>query len=171
MTYVSQFSCNIILWHKICLSCILIHCYRHLVGNDILIFVKLVFIHLLHSWLWCIGWCCQYKNIYTVIFERKTFCINNIIYSNMTGIILVYLVVNFQCMEENGTSSQCDQTVNLYYANITNPLSFQTSFRKVDQHTGGKWVMTPNTARTISCKAWNCPVKYHSRESKLDIKE
>ena len=31
--------------------------------------------------------------------------------------------------------------------------------------------MAPSTARTISCKAWNSPVEYHSRESKHDIKE
>ena len=31
--------------------------------------------------------------------------------------------------------------------------------------------MAPNTARTISCKAWNSLVKYYSRESKHDIKE
>ena len=31
--------------------------------------------------------------------------------------------------------------------------------------------MTPNTARTISCKAWKSPVEYPSRVCKHDIKE
>ena len=29
----------------------------------------------------------------------------------------------------------------------------------------------PNATRTISCKAWNTPVEYPSKESKHDIKE
>ena len=33
------------------------------------------------------------------------------------------------------------------------------------------WSTAPKTARTTSCKAWNSPVEYPSRESKHDIKE
>ena len=48
---------------------------------------------------------------------------------------------------------------------------FKLDFQKVDQHTGGKWLIAPNVARTISCKAWNSPVEYLSRECKHDMKE
>ena len=48
---------------------------------------------------------------------------------------------------------------------------FKLDFQKVDQNTGDKWSTAPNTARTISCKAWNSPFKYPSREYKHDIKE
>ena len=44
--------------------------------------------------------------------------------------------------------------------------------QKVDRRTRGKWLIhEPNTARTISAKAWNSPVDYPSRECKHDIKE
>ena len=33
------------------------------------------------------------------------------------------------------------------------------------------WSTAPSTTRTISCKAWNCPVEYSRTESKHDIKE
>ena len=42
----------------------------------------------------------------------------------------------------------------------------------MDQHTEGKWLIHgTNAARTISCKAWNSPVEYPSREYKHDIKK
>ena len=46
-------------------------------------------------------------------------------------------------------------------------------FQKMDQHAGfirGSST-APNGTRTISCKAWNSPVVYPSRECKHDIKE
>ena len=46
---------------------------------------------------------------------------------------------------------------------------FQLYFQKVDQHTEGKCLI--HSAMTNSCKAWNSPVEYPSRESKYDIKE
>ena len=50
---------------------------------------------------------------------------------------------------------------------------FKLNFQKVDQHTAGEsgYSMAPNTTRTTSCKAWNSPVEYPSRESKHDIKD
>ena len=35
---------------------------------------------------------------------------------------------------------------------------------------GYSTAMAPNTVRTISCKAWNSPVEYTSRETKHDIR-
>ena len=32
-------------------------------------------------------------------------------------------------------------------------------------------ILAPNATRTFSCKAWNSPVEYPSRECKQDIKE
>ena len=49
---------------------------------------------------------------------------------------------------------------------------FKLDFPKVDHTQGASGQSTvPNTARTISCKAWNSPVEYPSRESKHNIKE
>ena len=31
--------------------------------------------------------------------------------------------------------------------------------------------MAPHITRTVSCKAWNTPVKYHSLEYKFDVIE
>ena len=57
-------------------------------------------------------------------------------------------------------------------SNLQTYYHFKLDFQKVDQHTGGKWLIhAPNAARTISCKAWNSPVEYPSRECKHDIKE
>ena len=57
-------------------------------------------------------------------------------------------------------------------SNLQNYYHFKLDFQKVDQHTGGKWLIHgKNAARTISCKAWNCPVEYPSRECKHEIKE
>ena len=59
-------------------------------------------------------------------------------------------------------------------SNLQTYYHFKLDFQKVDQHTGDKWLSTaPNAARTISCKAWNSPVEYPSRECKHDtcIKE
>ena len=44
---------------------------------------------------------------------------------------------------------------------------FKLDFQKVDQHTGGKWLIHGNKRRN----AWNSPVEYPSRECKHDIKE
>ena len=58
------------------------------------------------------------------------------------------------------------------YAKLTNLLPFKLDFQKVDQHTRGKWFFhNTKRARTISCKAWNSPVEYHSRECQHDINE
>ena len=45
-------------------------------------------------------------------------------------------------------------------------------FQKMDQHTGGKWLIHGrNAARTISCNAWYSPVEYPSGDCKHGIKE
>ena len=52
--------------------------------------------------------------------------------------------------------------------------NLQTHYHfKLDfQHTGGKWLIHGTKHRkTISCKAWNSPVKYSGRKSKHDIKQ
>ena len=42
----------------------------------------------------------------------------------------------------------------------------------MNQHTEASGLSTtPHTGRIISCKAWNFPVEYPSRESKPDIKQ
>ena len=47
---------------------------------------------------------------------------------------------------------------------------FKLDFQKVDQYTGGKWLITAsNTARTISRLAWNSPGENPNRESKHDM--
>ena len=52
-------------------------------------------------------------------------------------------------------------------SNLQTYYHFKLDFQKVDQHTGGKWIIhAPNAARTISCKAWNSPVENPSRECK-----
>ena len=33
------------------------------------------------------------------------------------------------------------------------------------------YTMAPNITRTVSCKAWSTPVKYHSLEYKFDVME
>ena len=38
-------------------------------------------------------------------------------------------------------------------------------------HWTNGWSMAPNTVRTISCKAWNSPVKYPNWQFELEIKE
>ena len=66
-----------------------------------------------------------------------------------------------------------NENVIFRYVKFTNPLSFQSRFKK--SRSTYRWpVDNPrhqNTTRTISCKAWNSPVKYPSRESKHDIKK
>ena len=57
-------------------------------------------------------------------------------------------------------------------SNIQTYYHFKLDFQKVDQHTGGKWLIHGTKRRkTISCKAWNSPVEYPSKECKHDIKE
>ena len=49
---------------------------------------------------------------------------------------------------------------------------FKLDFQKVDQHTGGKWLIHGTKRRKDNqLQAWNYPVKYPSREYKHDIKE
>ena len=43
------------------------------------------------------------------------------------------------------------------YLKFTEPLLFRLDFQKVGCSTA------PNTAKTISCKAWNSPVEYTSK--------
>ena len=51
-------------------------------------------------------------------------------------------------------------------------LSIKLDFQKVEQHTGGKWLIHGSKRRKDNdCKAWNSPVEYPSRECKHDIKE
>ena len=49
---------------------------------------------------------------------------------------------------------------------------FKLDFQKVDQHTGGKWLIH-GTKRSKNNQFQNlkCPVEYPSRECKHDIKE
>ena len=50
-------------------------------------------------------------------------------------------------------------------SNLQTYYHFKLDFQKVDQHTGGKWLITaPTTSRVISCKAWNSPVEYPSKK-------
>ena len=50
-------------------------------------------------------------------------------------------------------------------SNLQTHYHFKQDFHIVDQHTGGKWLIhDTNTVRTISCKAWNSPVEYPSKE-------
>ena len=46
---------------------------------------------------------------------------------------------------------------------FTYPLSFQTRIPKVDQHTGGKWLIHGTKHRKdnqLQSKAWNSPAEY-----------
>ena len=54
------------------------------------------------------------------------------------------------------------------YVKLTNLLWFKLDFQKVDQHTGGKWLIH-GTKQKFSCQAWNSPGEYNSRECKHDI--
>ena len=58
---------------------------------------------------------------------------------------------------------------------IPNQLSFKTGFQKVDQHTGGRWLVLSNkhhpAVRTINWQAWNSLAEYPNWDYKLDIKE
>ena len=53
--------------------------------------------------------------------------------------------------------------VGIHKVTLTNPLYFKTKFPKK--------CTSPNTARSISWKAWNSPVGYPNSQSKHDIKE
>ena len=63
-----------------------------------------------------------------------------------------------------------NEKVVLHYVKLINPLSFPTRFAKSGP-TYRRQPSAPNTARSISCKAWSSPVEHPSRESKHDIKE
>ena len=57
-------------------------------------------------------------------------------------------------------------------SNLQTYYHFKLYFQKVDQHTRGKWLIHgTKRSKAISCKAWNSPVEYPSRECKHDIKE
>ena len=59
----------------------------------------------------------------------------------------------------------------IQYVNPTVQLVFQIDFQKVDQHSGGKWLIhDTKVATTISCKAWNSPAEYPSWVARCDIK-
>ena len=50
--------------------------------------------------------------------------------------------------------------------------NFKLVFQKVDEHTGGKWLIHGTKRRKDNqCKAWNSPVEYPSRECKRYVKE
>ena len=58
-----------------------------------------------------------------------------------------------------------------HYTTLTNQLSVEINFPKVDLHTGGKRsTNAPNTTRAASYKDWNSPVEYPSWEYEFDIK-
>ena len=49
---------------------------------------------------------------------------------------------------------------------------FKLDFQKVDQHTGGKWLIHgTNRRKDNQLLPWNSPVEYPSRECKHDIKK
>ena len=52
-------------------------------------------------------------------------------------------------------------------SNLQTYYDFKLDFQKVDQHTGGKWLIH-GTKRN---KAWNSPEEYPSQECKYEIKE
>ena len=56
-----------------------------------------------------------------------------------------------------------------FISNLQTYYHFIQDFQKVDQHTGGKWLIHGTKRRQD--KAWNSPVEYPSRECKHDIKE
>ena len=58
-------------------------------------------------------------------------------------------------------------------SNLQTHPDYKLDFQKVDQHTGGKWLIHSTKYRKDHqlIKAWNSPVEYISRESKHNIKE
>ena len=56
-------------------------------------------------------------------------------------------------------------------SNLQTYYHFKLDFQKEDQQGASGQSTTPNAARTISCKTWNSPVEYPSRECKHAIKE
>ena len=59
-----------------------------------------------------------------------------------------------------------------FMSNLQTYYHFKFDFQKVDQHTGGKWLIHGTKPhKDNSCKAWNSPVENPSRECKHDIKE
>ena len=56
-------------------------------------------------------------------------------------------------------NNQKQQKVVFFYVKFKTYNHFKLDFQKLDQQTGGKWLIHgTNTARTISCKAWNTPL-------------
>ena len=57
-------------------------------------------------------------------------------------------------------------------SNLQTYYHFKLDFQKVDHHTGDKWLIHGTIRRrAISCKTWNSPVEYPSRECKYGTKE
>ena len=52
-------------------------------------------------------------------------------------------------------------------SNLQTHYHFKLNLQRVDQHI----LEAPNALMPISCKAWNSPAEYPSRECKRDIKE
>ena len=55
-------------------------------------------------------------------------------------------------------------------SNVQTHYHFKLDFHKVDQHTGGKWLIH-GTTHHKDTQLQNCPVEYPSRELIHDIKE
>ena len=50
-------------------------------------------------------------------------------------------------------------------SNLQTDYHFELDFQNYDQHTEGKWLIHGTKRhKAISCKAWNSPVEYPSRE-------
>ena len=57
-------------------------------------------------------------------------------------------------------------------SNLQSYYHFKLDFQKVDQHTGGKWLIHGTKRRKDNqLQAWNSHIEYPSRECKHDIKE
>ena len=57
-------------------------------------------------------------------------------------------------------------------SNLQTYYYFKLDFQNVDQHTRAKWLIhDTKRRRTISCKTWNSPVEYPSRECKHGMKD
>ena len=65
----------------------------------------------------------------------------------------------------NNKKSKTTKRVDFLYVKLTNLLSFKLDFQKVDQHTGGKWLIhgTKRPKDNQLQKAWNFPVEYPSK--------
>ena len=58
------------------------------------------------------------------------------------------------------------------YGKLTNQLSFEINFQKLDQHTGGKWLIhDAKYCKDNQFQSLESPVEYPSRKCKFDINE